>query len=107
MSSTIDFVNYVVDQISKSGSVTAKKMFGEYMVYVNLVPLLLVCDNTVYVKKINELEPLMKKANLGIPYPHAKEHYILDIDDSNISLQAIQILSQYRLKAESSKKNRK
>ena len=52
-------------------------MFGEYMVYVNDKPVLLVCDNTVYVKKLPEIEELMSGAECGVPYDSAKEHYIL------------------------------
>lgn len=56
-------------------------MFGEYMVYVNDKPVLLVCDNTVYVKKLPEIEELMSGTECGVPYDSAKEHYILDIED--------------------------
>jgi DNA helicase-2/ATP-dependent DNA helicase PcrA len=37
------------------GAVRYKKMFGEYMVYVNEKPILLVCDNTVFVKILDRL----------------------------------------------------
>ncbi|MFR2154639.1 MAG: hypothetical protein ACLS48_08380 [[Eubacterium] siraeum] len=59
-------------------------MFGEYMVYVNDKPVLLVCDNTVYVKKLPEIEELMSGAECGVPYDSAKEHYILDIEDRSL-----------------------
>jgi TfoX/Sxy family transcriptional regulator of competence genes len=48
MATTKDFVEYVCDQIADNLIVRYRKMFGEYMVYVNDKPLLLVCDNTVY-----------------------------------------------------------
>jgi len=50
MATTVDFIEYVCGQIEGAGAVRYKKMFGEYMVYVNDKPILLVCDNTVYVK---------------------------------------------------------
>ena len=51
-------------------------MFGEYMVYVNDKPVLLVCDNTVFVKKLPEIEELMSGTECGVPYDSAKEHGI-------------------------------
>ena len=51
MATTHEFINYVCEQLNGVGSVTYKKMFGEYMVYVNSKPILTVCDNTVYIKK--------------------------------------------------------
>lgn len=56
-------------------------MFGEYVVYVNEKPIILVCDDTVYLKEIEELKDLLAGAERGIPYDGAKERYIVDIDD--------------------------
>jgi len=46
MATTVDFIEYVCGQIDGVGAVRYKKMFGEYMAYVNDKPVLLVCDNT-------------------------------------------------------------
>ena len=69
-----------------------KKMFGEYMVYVNDKPILLVCDNTVYVKTLPCLDGLMAAAEKGCPYEGAKEHYILDIDDRELACTVVAAL---------------
>ena len=69
-------------------------MFGEYMVYVNDKHVLLVCDNTVYVKKLPEIEELMSGAECGVPYDSAKEHYILDIEDRELTAKAVEILER-------------
>jgi TfoX/Sxy family transcriptional regulator of competence genes len=107
MSCTIDFLEYVKDQISKTGHVAYKKMFGEAMIYVNNFPILLVCDDIVYVKKIEELSVILKDAALGIPYPKAKEHYILDIDDYELAEKVVDISIAYRIShAKKTKKNK-
>lgn len=64
------------------------------MVYVNDKPVLLVCDNTVYVKKLPEIEELMSGAECGVPYDSAKEHYILDIEDRELTAKAVEILER-------------
>ena len=95
MSTTKDFIEYVCEQISGVGAVRYRKMFGEYMVYVNEKPLLLVCDNTVYVKEHEAIIDKMKSAEKGFPYSGAKEHYVLDIDNSEFSKEVIAIFEPY------------
>ena len=92
MATTVGFIEYVCDQIEGVGTVRYKKMFGEYMVYVNDKPILLVCDNTVFVKILPCLDPLMLDAEKGHPYNGAKEHYILDIDNADLSREVVAAL---------------
>ena len=51
MATSVEFIEYVCDQIIGTGKIRYQKMFGEYMVYVDEKPILIVCDHTVYVKK--------------------------------------------------------
>ncbi|MBN2403038.1 MAG: transcriptional regulator [Spirochaetes bacterium] len=81
MATTKDFIEYVIEQIDEIWNPEYKKMFGEYMVYINRKPLLLICDNTVFVKELECIENLSSKWEKGFPYNGAKEHYIVDIDD--------------------------
>lgn len=92
MATTLDFIEYVCEQINGTGSVWYKKMFGEYMVYINNKPILLVCDNTVFVKQLECIADKMKEADRGIPYTGAKEHYVLDIDNADFSRDIVTIL---------------
>ncbi len=92
MSTNLNFIEFVCDQISGSGIIRYKKMFGEYMIYVNDKPILLVCDNTVYVKKLDVLKEIMIHAESGSPYEGSKEHYILDIDNIEFSKKIIDLL---------------
>ena len=84
MASTKDFVEYVCDQIDTNLITRYKKMFGEYMIYVNEKPLLLVCDNTVYVKELECVKILEQDLEKGFPYKGAKEHFILDADNKDL-----------------------
>ena len=92
MATTENFIKYLCEQIEDTGNIRYRRMFGEYMVYINDKPILLVCDNTVYVKKLEIIEQEMKNSELGIPYKGAKEHYILDIDDSIFSKKIVTML---------------
>ncbi len=87
MATTESFINYVVEQLNGVGNISYKKMFGEYMVYVNGKPVITVCDNTAFVKKHDCINKLMESADTGFPYEGAKEHYVLDIDNLELSKQ--------------------
>ena len=88
MATSEAYIQYVCDQAAGAGALRCRKMFGEYMVYVNEKPLLTVCDDTVYVKRLPELAD----AQTGAPYEGAKEHYILDADDREKLLRVLAIL---------------
>lgn len=94
MATTPDYVEYVAERLSSTGNVRYKKMFGEYMVYINDKPLVLVCDNTAFVKILPCLDNLMANAEHGLPYSGAKEHYILDIDDRELAEHVIEELGR-------------
>jgi len=94
MATTQDFIEFVCDQIDSYWNVEYKKMFGEYMVYVNRKPVLLVCDNTVFVKELECIRFLLNDWKKGFPYPGAKEHYVVDIDDKELLNNVIQELER-------------
>ncbi len=85
MATSEDFINYICEQINGVGEIRYKKMFGEYLVYVNEKPVITVCDNMAFVKKLDIISELMEGAETGFPYKGAKEHYILDIDNRELS----------------------
>ncbi len=92
MASSPDYVEYVCEQMRGTGDVRFRRMFGDYMVYVNDKPLLLVCDNSAYVKMLPQVEPLLKGAETGTPYDGARKHYLLDIDDTELVRAVIAVL---------------
>ncbi|MDR1034043.1 MAG: TfoX/Sxy family protein [Bifidobacteriaceae bacterium] len=94
MATSVEFIEFVCEQIRGTGNIRYKKMFGEYMVWVDEKPILLVCDDTVYVKMLPVLDELMINADKGFPYGGAKEHYILDIDDSETARRVVEELLQ-------------
>ena len=92
MATSKDYIEFVCEQLEGVEGVTYKRMFGEYMVYVNAKPLLIVCDNTVMVKKAPELASLMEGAPDGIPYEGARVHYIVDIENRELVRHVIEVL---------------
>lgn len=89
MATTKEFIEYVCEQLNGVGDIRYRKMFGEYMVYVDDRPVAVVCDSIVYVKEIAQIANLMSESSTGFPYKGAREHYILDIDNREFSVKVI------------------
>ena len=95
MSTSREYIQFVLDQLDGIEDITFRKMFGEYMVYLNDKPIISVCDNTVFVKMLPELGEHLDDAERGFPYEGAKLHYILDIEDSELLSAVIPILEAF------------
>lgn len=92
MASTMGFTEFVMEQLEGVGVLRYRKMFGEYCVYVNEKPIVLICDDRVYLKMVPELEGLMSGAETGVPYEGASERYVVDVDDRELMREAVRIL---------------
>ena len=91
MATSQEFLEFVCEQLNGAGNLRYRKMFGEYMIYINEKPVVLVCDNTVFIKKLSQLSDVMQNSECGYPYDGAKEHYILDIDDAQEAKKIVRI----------------
>lgn len=94
MAATKDYLDFACMQLEGIRGVDYKWMFGEYQIYVNDRPVLLVCDNTVFVKNHPALAHLLAEAPEGLPYPGAKPQKILDVEDRALTAQVLEILER-------------
>lgn len=104
MATDSEYIKFVCEQLNGNYYKSYRKMFGDYFVYINGKPILLVCDNTVYVKKVAQLDFLMQDAECAIPFDGANEWYILDIENQELTESVIEILEP--ITAVSNKKKR-
>ena len=95
MATSRDYVQYVCEQLRGAGAIRFRKMFGEYLIYVDDKPMVLVCDDTAYVKMLDCLAEKMRRADRGIPYEGAKEHYILNVDDGAFCREVIEAMAPF------------
>ena len=86
MATNFSLIEFLMEQIESTGIVTYKKMFGEYMIYLNAKPIFIVCDDTLFVKVLPETDEYMSGKELGKPYESCKQpHYVVeDIDDREL-----------------------
>ena len=85
MATSPEYLAFVLEQLPPLWDIRSRKMFGEYMVYLNDKPILTLCDNTVFVKKLPVLHDILSSAPCGCPYEGAKECYILDVEDHQLT----------------------
>ena len=83
MASDQGTVDFIVDQISEAGTVSSRKMFGEYAVYVDGKVAALVCDNRLFVKPTASGRAFIGDPVEEPPYPGAKPCFLIEdrIDD--------------------------
>ena len=106
MACSLDFIEFVSSQIAAAGTVRYRKMFGEYMIYVDEKPVIIVCDNIPYVKEHEAIKSMMLSAERGFPYEGAKEHYVLDVSRSDFAVRIVKTLVEVLPYPKSRKKNK-
>ena len=79
MSSSIGYLEYVLDLLSDIENITYKKMMGEYILYCDGIIFGGIYDNRFLIKKTKTLENMGFKEE--IPYPSAKPMYLVDIEN--------------------------
>lgn len=87
MAGSIEFVDFVCRQISPAGDVSWRKMFGDYVVYLDGKPVFTVCDDTCYAKDLPAVARLLPAAERGCPYDGAREHIIVDVGHGELAVR--------------------
>ena len=80
MATTRNTIDFLLDQLSGVGEASAKKMFGEYCLYLAGKPVGLVCDDQLYLKPTQAGMNLIAKVVEDSPYPGAKPHLLITAD---------------------------
>ena len=79
MSSDVEFVKYIVEQIEDAGAIRYRKMFGEYALYCNEKVVALICDNKLYVKQTNAGRVFLGENIVEAPaYQGAKNSFFIE-----------------------------
>lgn len=73
-------VDYLVDQMSKAGAVSARPMFGEYGVYCDGKMVAIIADGQLFLKPTPAGRALAADAAEVPPYPGAKPYLLIDAE---------------------------
>jgi DNA transformation protein and related proteins len=72
---------FILDQLAAGGAdVTAKKMFGEYGLYLDGKMVAMVCDDRLFVKHTPGGSAFTGPIEEAPPYPGAKPHPLIDAE---------------------------
>lgn len=77
MASKQSTVDFIIEQISSTNPVSAKKMFGEYGIFCDGKMVALVCDNQLFVKPTSGGKEFLGECPEGPPYPGARPCFII------------------------------
>jgi len=83
MASDLSFVEYACEQMVAAGTITFRKMFGEYAIYCEGKVVALVCDNRLFVKPTSAGREIAMRLTEAPPYPGAKPCLLVgeELDD--------------------------
>ena len=77
MATRAETVDAILDALPGAHGISARKMFGEYALYLRGKVVGFVCDDTLFVKPTPEGRAAEPELEEGFPYPGAKPHLLV------------------------------
>ena len=93
MSTTKDYLNFILDQLSDLDEVTARPMMGEYLLYYRGKLFGEVCDNRLLLKPVPAAAELLPGAAYEPPYPGAKDMLLMeDVENRELLARVVEAM---------------
>ncbi len=89
MSSTKEYLNHILDQLSLIDGITYRQMMGEYIIYHHGKVAAYLCDDRLLVKPVASAVRLMPDAVYETPYEGAKEMLLVKNADDREYLKEL------------------
>ena len=84
MSTSKEYLNYVLDLLSELDEITYRAMMGEYIIYYRGRIAGGIYDNRLLIKPVETAKKLMPKASCEIPYKGAKEMILIEEENKTV-----------------------
>lgn len=92
MSSNPDFLEYVLEQLSFAWSITYKKMFWEYWLYIDNKMFAVICDDQFFLKPTSEGREVLSDIVEAPPYSGAKDYFLIEnLEDKEYLANAVKV----------------
>ncbi len=75
MASSKETIDFLLEQMAGAGTITARKMFGEYGMYCDGKIMALVCDDELFVKPTDAGRTFIGEVEEAPAYPGAKNYF--------------------------------
>ena len=95
MATSKEFHDYIMEQLSRIGEFSSRKMMGEYCIYHRGKMIGDLCDNTFLLKPTASVLRLMPNADRGYPYEGSKTLMVIVDEIENTELMAAVIEAMY------------
>jgi TfoX/Sxy family transcriptional regulator of competence genes len=79
MATQQETVNAILARAGDALELEARKMFGEYGIYLEGRIVALICDETLFVKDLPTAREHLGTVQARPPYPHAKPHLVVPV----------------------------
>ena len=89
MSSSKDYLDYVLEQLSETDDISYRAMMGEYIIYCRGKVVGGIYDDRFLIKPTASAKKLLPDAVAEIPYEGAKEMLLVDIVDDRERLKEL------------------
>ena len=88
-------ITHLLDLLSAAGDLSARKMFGEYGLYLDGKIVAFICDDTLFLKPTPGALALLPDVEQGPCYPGSKLYLILTdtLDDPDLSIRALRAVA--------------
>lgn len=106
MATSIDFKDYIQDQLTRLGFITFKKMFGEYGMYYREKMVGVLADNKLYIKPTEEGKKYLKEIVMEKFYEQGKPYFLIEDTDDRDTLFKLIIATYDVLPARIEKKKK-
>ena len=110
MASDLEFVKFAVDQMAGAGTLSYRRMFGEYAVYCDGKVVALICDNQLFVKPTEPGRAFIGDVVEAPAYPGARLSFLIEenLEDSGWIRELIMLTADaLPLPKDRKKKNKK
>ena len=84
MSTSKEYLNYVLDLLSELDEITYRAMMGEYIIYYRGRIAGGIYDNRLLIKPVETAKKLMPEASFEIPYKGAKEMILIAVSYTHL-----------------------
>ncbi len=92
MSSSKEYLDFVLEQLSELDCISYRTMMGEYVMYYRSKVIGGIYDDRFLLKPTKSVIAMMLDATCEIPYPGAKEMILADIDDRALTANVIKAM---------------
>lgn len=94
MSTTKEYLSYILGQLSELDGISHRQMMGEYIIYYNSKITAYLCDNRFLAKPVPSAVKMLPDAVYEPPYEGAKDMLLVENTDDSEFLKSL-IIAMY------------